>query len=192
MGALPVVGLVGRLLSCESVGRNTVQQSVGWWPGPCGRGLMATRLYGPGQKVLDGQKLCTKCRTLKSIYNFSKKKDQLTNLNCWCKPCCTQNARQWRKKYPGKYRAQMASWVRAHPKQRRAIDQLNYAVQHGRLKRPKECEQCRRESTTIQGHHHLGYDHPLQVVWLCRPCHEHAHHGGTNGQLSTKAHVNQV
>ncbi len=58
---------------------------------------------------------------------------------------------------------------------------LNAAVQQGIIIRPEICSNCktkperRRDGlTTIQGHHHNGYENPLDVIWLCPLCHREA------------------
>jgi hypothetical protein len=50
---------------------------------------------------------------------------------------------------------------------------LNYEIRSGRLKRPESCERCGKRGR-VDGHHH-DYSKPLDVEWLCRPCHT-AHH----------------
>jgi hypothetical protein len=52
------------------------------------------------------------------------------------------------------------------------------ALRDGRLVRPKRCQECHKPSpdssngrSTIQAHHHKGYDLPLDVQWLCVKCH---------------------
>lgn len=52
------------------------------------------------------------------------------------------------------------------------------AVAAGVLVRPAHCTACgavdarmRDGRTSIQGHHYLGYDRPLEVKWLCHRCH---------------------
>lgn len=61
-----------------------------------------------------------------------------------------------------------------------ARHQLGNAIRRGRIKRPARCEKCGEEDvplkdgrTSIQAHHHKGYDHPLDVQWLCVMCHRH-------------------
>lgn len=60
----------------------------------------------------------------------------------------------------------------------RAYGLVRRAIQQGALKRPDRCEECgtvprraRDGRPLIQGHHHRGYDRPLDVVWLCVDCH---------------------
>lgn len=56
------------------------------------------------------------------------------------------------------------------------------AVVSGVLVRPAACSKCgesrhRRDGiTAIQGHHHNGYGNPLEVLWLCPPCHRNEHY----------------
>lgn len=51
------------------------------------------------------------------------------------------------------------------------------AVALGRLKRPEICERCEgvRGRRRIEGHH-PNYNKPLDVIWLCSPCHIDEHH----------------
>ena len=46
---------------------------------------------------------------------------------------------------------------------------LSEAVRTGRLQRPEVCERC-GGSGPIEGHH-ADYSRPLDVEWLCVPCH---------------------
>lgn len=66
----------------------------------------------------------------------------------------------------------------ANPEKCKARSLLSQAIKSGRLVRPSTCEGCGRDpgpnragATQIQGHHHRGYDHPLDVRWLCSYCH---------------------
>jgi len=60
----------------------------------------------------------------------------------------------------------------------KARSAVNKAVKSGALQRPQKCDECggfdRRASdgrSTIHAHHHNGYEHALDVVWLCPTCH---------------------
>jgi hypothetical protein len=62
-----------------------------------------------------------------------------------------------------------------------AQNKLEKAVLRGRLTRPTTCERCGQEPppfkdgrTAIQAHHH-DYSKPLDVTWLCQPCHHAVH-----------------
>jgi len=67
-------------------------------------------------------------------------------------------ARRWKTNNPE--RAQMMN---------RAGLKLRRAIKRGEVIRPTECSQCHR--TTVIEAAHLDYSRPLDVIWLCRPCH---------------------
>jgi ribosomal protein S27AE len=50
-----------------------------------------------------------------------------------------------------------------------------YAIQTGKLTRPKACSRCGKPCKP-EAHHHRGYDRAnrLDVLWLCRSCHHEA------------------
>lgn len=51
---------------------------------------------------------------------------------------------------------------------------LNNAVAGEIIIKPKNCSQCGYKNSKIHGHH-PNYNFPLQVVWVCPPCHEVFH-----------------
>ena len=58
------------------------------------------------------------------------------------------------------------------------------ALAAGTLTRPDACENCSREPYTDAGRldivaHHDDYNKPLDVRWLCRPCHYYWHQQNT-------------
>lgn len=58
-----------------------------------------------------------------------------------------------------------------HPERHQARKRLRRAILVGALQRGP-CERC--GATPTDGHH-PDYDRPLEVVWLCGPCHVDAH-----------------
>lgn len=48
------------------------------------------------------------------------------------------------------------------------------AVQRGELSRPLRCENCKKIADRLEAHH-VDYDKPLEVQWLCRRCHAGEH-----------------
>lgn len=69
----------------------------------------------------------------------------------------TEASRRARRRYPEKYRARGA---------------VNSAKRSGRLK-PQPCRSCGTR-LKVQAHHH-DYSKPLDVEWLCVPCHKAEH-----------------
>jgi hypothetical protein len=93
-----------------------------------------------------------------------------------------RNPEKWRKAQRKRYRRENSS-VRRRPRARRSRKPsrlevfaryvLNMAVRKGFLHRPKECSQC-GAARRIAGHH-ADYMRPLDVEWLCYPCHAARH-----------------
>lgn len=47
------------------------------------------------------------------------------------------------------------------------------ALLAGVIVRASICERCQKEAHTVG--HHENYARPLEIVWLCRPCHSARH-----------------
>ena len=54
---------------------------------------------------------------------------------------------------------------------------LAYALKMERVVRPDGCSQCLVKC--IPEGHHVDYNKPLEVIWLCKSCHEILHHDTT-------------
>lgn len=48
---------------------------------------------------------------------------------------------------------------------------LHTAIKNGTIVKPTRCERCGNLANYLEGHHH-DYSKPLDVEWLCRPCHD--------------------
>ena len=64
-------------------------------------------------------------------------------------------------------------WQHRHAEARRAQTVVNNAIRDGRLVRGIACEFCR--ATERLHAHHDDYSKPLEVRWLCIPCHRPWH-----------------
>lgn len=64
----------------------------------------------------------------------------------------------YRDKYPGKYKAK---------------NMVGNAIRDGKIVRPSMCQECKVECTPHA--HHCDYSKPLDVMWLCEPCHQEWH-----------------
>ena len=78
------------------------------------------------------------------------------------KEVALNNNRAWRSRNPASYQAH---------------SMVNNAVRDGKLVKPSECEICNDE-TALHGHH-CDYNKPLDVMWLCDPCHKAWHKDST-------------
>lgn len=88
-------------------------------------------------------------------------------------------ARKYRVKYPEKHRAKSL---------------LNRAVNRGDMKKPMRCTLCNKipiqrsdGRSGLQGHHHNGYENPLDVIWLCVKCHVDLHNRKLGGRENEQA-----
>jgi hypothetical protein len=70
-----------------------------------------------------------------------------------------QKARRWNARNP-----ERAALSKA------ATDKVRTAIQRGILARPSACEECGISGKRIEAAHH-DYTRPLDVRWLCVPCH---------------------
>ena len=48
------------------------------------------------------------------------------------------------------------------------------AVENGKLFKPDFCQWCERPSSMLHAHHR-DYEKPLEIIWLCPPCHAKIH-----------------
>lgn len=112
-----------------------------------------------GRLVGDDQKTCMGCHETKPLEAFYRNRLGLAGRQSRCKPC---------------FRLQLEA-PENYPQRKAARDAVRHAVRSGRLTRPSHCSACGREAYA-HGHHD-DYAKPLDVRWLCKPCHEEHHRG---------------
>lgn len=89
--------------------------------------------------------------------------------------------RRYRAKYPDRVRVSNLDSKHLYRETERGatVDFAHVLVQRamraGTLLR-QSCSKC--GDANSQGHHHRGYDYPLDVVWLCATHHKEAHSNG--------------
>jgi hypothetical protein len=71
------------------------------------------------------------------------------------------------------YQEAILEWKQKFPERIQAMQKLNYALKTGRIIRPVHCQSCNR-MTRIHGHH-IDYNKPFNVEWLCASCHKLKH-----------------
>lgn len=98
-------------------------------------------------------KICSRCRqAIAPAYH------------AWCKQCKNTYHRNWRDENP--------DWMDGEPYQRHLTRvRTRRAIVTGVLTR-HPCQQCGSEQSQA---HHDDYSKPLEVTWLCRPCHLEHH-----------------
>lgn len=140
----------------------------------------------PRQRLSIGAtvKKCSRCKQLKTFSEFSKHSDYKDGLEYKCRRCCSANYRSWRDRNPAKYQEKAKrsrdnpsfstqshkAWVQRNPEKKKAEQKLNNTLRNGSIVRPSVCSRCLASGCRIDAHH-PDYSKPLEVVWLCRPCH---------------------
>jgi len=127
-------------------------------------------------------KTCLKCDTEKPLEDFNRNRTTGDGWQTYCRTCDNkyatrhrlqirqdpERATEMRVRYRTYYRAAGARY----PEKQKARHRLNYAIERGKILKPKECSCCDRITPSRNLHgHHADYDKPLQVEWLCAGCH---------------------
>ena len=134
------------------------------------------------------QKKCFKCLEEKIISEFYKHPRMADGYLGKCKQWTKSDANEHRRENIEKIRAYdrerngsdhrksqknkiNRAWYAEDPRRKKAHAAVFNAVKKGKLiKHP--CFRCGEEKSVA---HHEDYDKPLDVVWLCQPCHKQRH-----------------
>lgn len=119
-------------------------------------------------------KKCRHCNEYKEhLYVECKfnSKDGIREYFC-CRECGSKRAREYRKTKGGKL-----VWANIQRRQYKKFSKkviartmLYAAVKSGKVLKPNRCSKC-KSNRNIQGHH-TDYLKPLEVIWLCKICHD--------------------
>ena len=92
-------------------------------------------------------------------------------------PAGRESQRKGRRKFyeSGRHDILQKRYYEKYPERKAAKDMLRAAVRYGKIDKPDRCSKC-GEKGLIHGHH-TDYYKPLDVQWLCQPCHSEAHNG---------------
>jgi len=130
-------------------------------------------------------KRCFKCGEEKPIEEFYKHSQMGDGHLNKCKECARKDVIKNRKDKADYYREydrkrgnrQGYEYTKKYryknPLKSKAHSILNSAVYHGKIIKPKYCEECGSDFA-IEAHHE-DYLKPLDVVWLCSACHKKRH-----------------
>lgn len=133
-------------------------------------------------------KECFKCKAIKPLTEFYKHAEMLDGHVNKCKECNKKDVTENRNKKIDYYREydkvrakrpdriklalEINSRWRAEDKRRsQCHNAVAKAIKNGKLF-PQNCERCGCEKTVA---HHKDYNKPLDVMWLCQPCHKQRH-----------------
>jgi hypothetical protein len=72
-------------------------------------------------------------------------------------------------------------WIKQNPQAYFAQNTLGNAVRDGKIAKADSCSSCGASTKRIHGHH-CDYAKPLEVIWLCVPCHKAWHIMNGNGK----------
>ncbi len=88
-----------------------------------------------------------------------------------CRNCNTERIRKYRKTKKGKdtYKRIMNEQYQRHTKKVLCRGKLYRAVKTGKVKKDSSCSYC-GEIKKLEAHHN-DYNKPLDVIWVCRGCH---------------------
>ncbi len=134
------------------------------------------------------EKTCFKCLTVKPLSDFYKHSEMADGHVNKCKTCNkndvalhrSENIERIREydRTRGKLRERAAkasaisqAWRKADKRRDKCHNAVARAVKKGTLVKVP-CERCGEVKSLA---HHEDYDKPLDVVWLCQPCHKQRH-----------------
>lgn len=137
-------------------------------------------------------KRCTKCGETKAVEEFNRHHDRKDGLQTRCRPCQALATRESRRRHSDHANA-VSRARRKREGEKRKLQQRKQrhrdrkdktparratllAIRKGVLVRPDACGKCGATERAIHAHH-TDYSKPLEVEWLCPPCHADAHYG---------------
>ncbi len=129
-------------------------------------------------------KKCGRCLKVKPLTEFHKTKSHSENRSWDCKVCKSvicktdkyRERKRWRYYNPLDPNRPPVPKIRvrsAKPVESRARDRFSNEMKKGCIKKPTKCSQC-GDVAKLHGHHE-DYTKPLEVIWLCIPCHRQKH-----------------
>lgn len=134
------------------------------------------------------EKECFKCKTVKPLEEFYKHSQMADGHVNKCKECNKNDVTVNRNKNIEKFRAYdrergknperikanvetTRAWREEDSRRVRAHNAVSRAIRGGYLDR-LPCERCGEQKSVA---HHEDYDKPLEIMWLCQPCHKQRH-----------------
>jgi hypothetical protein len=134
------------------------------------------------------QKECFKCKTVKPLNEFYKHSRMADGHLNKCKSCAKDDYTNHRNNNLDKVRSYdrarssnserikasieiTRAWRQEDKRRSVAHSKVARAIRNGQLTR-QVCVRCNNPKSVA---HHDDYDKPLDVMWLCQPCHAQRH-----------------
>lgn len=84
-----------------------------------------------------------------------------------------EQRRNYRFKNKDYIKQKKSEYIARYPEKKKSVSAINNAIMYGKIKKPEECSICKKKDH-IEGHH-PNYSNHLEVIWLCRVCHNKEH-----------------
>lgn len=115
--------------------------------------------------------------TTTQSYRFDKSKFTPSQARAWCKSHDVkvklfepaEDVKMQVAKSVLINRKSTADWKERNPQATKAKDALRAAIKSGKVKKPSKCSKC-GSGGPLEAHH-VNYNQPLRVLWLCTKCH---------------------
>lgn len=152
------------------------------------------------------KKTCKRCKESRPLTRFYKHKHMADGHLNFCKDCTKDRVSNHRSDNIEKIRAydrergklphRVAETIKRTRERRQALRGLGYGAAHnkvskalisGELQKVTTCSYC-NDGGRIEAHHE-DYDKPLDVTWLCKPCHSMLHTGKTAEAKSIQSQI---
>ncbi len=135
-------------------------------------------LFGKNKTNKDGLSYqCKLCKVKSNKIYKSNNKEKIKISNCLYRNKNKKEIANYKKKWADRNRKRVnekSKMMRLkHLNKVKARSILNRYVLKKIIIKPSICEMC-KESRKCEGHH-LNYDKPLLVIWLCKECHLKIH-----------------
>lgn len=148
-------------------------------------GLEASAIEG----FYANDKTCKECRKSLVRKNRASKIDYYREYDKKraCRPDRVKARKEYAKTPEGKVSSLRAklNWAVKNLEKRNANRKVNNAIKNGKLEKSYVCSVCGACGVKIHGHHD-DYSKPLEVRWLCSPCHRKWHKENGPGIFSEK------
>lgn len=133
------------------------------------------------------EKKCSECGRMLPVSEFSKRKGNRDGLQARCRGCFSAYNKKRYASNREKFKADVKRYKEGNPQtvlatrlktcaekptHRNAYRVVEAALKAGELVNPQVCFGCgcKPPEHRIEAHHH-DYARPLDIVWLCAPCH---------------------